>query len=194
MAAVSTHRRRSHRGAASSQRALGGGHSPATEIVEEHAGGDRCSAAGCPLVAGVPVRRVSALSACWHQRRNLCRVGERRSPENRVEAGGGGESVSSNHRVCSPEVHDGLQPKGKIDDDAFISASLLNIDGQVFTCAHSRKASAHSSAFIPTRPGRLACNAGACGIPLFGRVAVHVVGGFGQCALSHAHVHPRRFF
>ena len=77
------------------------------------------------------------------------------------------------------EVHDGLQPKEKIDDDAFISGSFMNLDGKVFTCAHSRKASAHSSAMHSNKTGTsgLQCLgwSAPCGIPLIVRVAVIVL-------------------
>ena len=77
------------------------------------------------------------------------------------------------------EVHDGLQPVAKIDDDAFISGSFMNLDGKVFTCAHSRKASAHSSAMHSNKTGTsgLQCLgwSAPCGIPLIVRVAVIVL-------------------
>ena len=77
------------------------------------------------------------------------------------------------------EVHNGLQPKEKIDDDAFISGSFMNLDGKVFTCSASRKASAHSSAMHSNKTGTsgLQCLgwSAPCGIPLIVRVAVIVL-------------------
>ena len=60
------------------------------------------------------------------------------------------------------EVHNGLQPKEKIDDDAFISGSFMNLDGKVFTRAHSSQRRPRTAPrCIPTRLGRLACSASA---------------------------------
>ena len=82
------------------------------------------------------------------------------------------------------EVHDGLQPVAKIDDDAFISGSFMNLDGKVFTCAHSRKASAHSSAMHSNKTGTsgLQCLgwSAPCGIPLIVRSQVFLLFGLLQ--------------
>jgi hypothetical protein len=89
------------------------------------------------------------------------------------------------------EVHHGLQPKAKIDDDAFISGSFMNLDGKVFTCSHSRKASAHSSAMHSNKTGTsgLQCLgwSAPCGIPLIVRVAEIVL----PVSASFANMHPR---